>query len=288
MGIIGLLFSIYFLLLLVRAIIPDTGQISFNRPYRLIVRLTEPVITVLARIFPGRSRRPAPVLGMLLLVLLNGVLYSGDTGRESGFFSCGISRWAFVTTAPFWGVGKSFAHYFILIYRFLALLLAVTLLSPLTSASDQVSRLVKSLLQPVLNSPWRRWTAAAAIPVIVTSMIILLRELYQAVGWLEGEGINPAGAFLDSLALLVQLFTVVVYLLIFRAVISWFPAIRGAGGPLSWLEFFTEPFLRPFRRLGLSPGSIDLTPLAAIFVIIIGQKILLSILGEIYTALPGV
>ncbi len=287
MGIIGLLFSIYFLLLLIRALIPDTGQIAFNRPYRLIVKLTEPVVAFLARLFPGRTGRAAPILGILLLIIFHGVLYAGETGRESSLFPCGISRWVFVTAVPFWGVGKSFAHYSLLTYRFLSLLLAITILSPQASASDQVSRLAKSLLQPVLAPPWRRWMAAVALPVGATVMIIFLRELYQGVGWLGKEGINPVGAFLDSVALLIQLLTLIVYLLIFRAVISWFPAIRGYGGALSWLEFFTEPFLRPFRRMGLSLGSIDLTPLAAVFAIIITQKVLLGILGEIYTVFPG-
>ena len=82
MGIIETALSIYFILLLVRAVIPDTGQLTFNYPYRFIVKLTGPVVDNLAKIMGRSGRVGAPILGMLLLVILQGMFYAGATTQK--------------------------------------------------------------------------------------------------------------------------------------------------------------------------------------------------------------
>ncbi|GAI46068.1 unnamed protein product, partial [marine sediment metagenome] len=108
MGIIETVLSIYFILLLIRAVIPDTGQMTFNQPYRVIVKLTGPVVNNLAKITDRIGRVWAPILGMLLLVILQGAIYAGATTVQARIFDCGLTRWVFSSNRTFWGIGKSF------------------------------------------------------------------------------------------------------------------------------------------------------------------------------------
>ncbi len=284
MGLLGLLLSAYFILLLVRALVPDTGQMAFNQPYRLVVKLTEPVISFSARFLPARFRRLAALPAIGFLILLHGVLFTREAGPGAGEFTWGFIRWSFLTGRPFWGLGAGLAHYLVLSYRLFFFLLLIVLISP-GAAPDQVSRLIRSLLQPLFKLARDRRAAAIVLPLLFTAGMTVLWRLYRAAGWLEGEGAVLGRALVNSLVLPLQLATVIVYLIFFRALLSWFEATRRSTGPSVWLEHFVEPFLRPFRRLNLVLGTIDLTPLAAIFAILIARRILETVLFQVYRAL---
>ena len=284
MGFIGLLLSAYFVLLVIRAVVPDTGQMAFNQPFRLVVKLTEPVVAFSARLLPPRSRRLGALPAIGLLILLHGIVFMGESGPQAGVFTWGFSDWSFVTVRPFWGLGAAVAHYLVLSYRILAFLLLVVLISPDIS-SDQVSRLIRSLIQPLVRAARSRAAAAGLLPVLFTLVISGLWRLYLALGWLGGEGALILRTLIDSLVLPLQLTTLVIYLIFFQAILSWFDGGRRGGGPFSWLEFFVEPFLKPLRRLNLVLGRIDLTPLAAIVGLMIFRGVAERILFEIYRAL---
>ncbi|MDP8215419.1 MAG: YggT family protein [Candidatus Euphemobacter frigidus] len=287
MGLLEPVFSIYFVLLLIRAVIPDTGQMTFNQPYRLVIKITRPVVDFLSRVFSRQNITPAPVLGMLLIIFLQGLLYMGRSGSGTGVFFLGLSRWNFATTMPFWGMGQSIVYYLILLYRLYAFLLIIALISPLESASDQVSRLAKRIIQPVENVGRGRWPSLFILFISFTFLLTGLWKIYQVIGWLEPERLIPVKAGLDGIAIIIPLSWVIVFLIILRVVFSWFTRTRSSGGPLTWLGLFTEPFLRPFRRLNLAIGTIDLTPLVAILAVVIAGRVLSVIIGSAYFALPG-
>jgi len=282
MGIIETLLSIYFILLLIRAVIPDTGQLTFNHPYRFIVKLTGPGVNNLAKVLPRRGRVWAPVTGMLLLVILQGALYAGATTGQARIFNCGISVWVFHSSQAFWSMGKSFISYLVLIYRFYIFLLFISLVSPLSSSSDQISRLIKGIIRPLERSGPVR--AISPIIVIAGFYLILTAvwKVYQTIGWLGAEGMVTLKAGVDSIALLIQLISVIIFLIIVRAVMSWFDSSGRYTGWLSWLRLFSDPFMRPFRRLNLVFGGFDLTPIAAIFALYLIRKLSVIILVSLY------
>ncbi len=282
MGLVGLLLSVYFILLLIRALVPDTGQITFNQPYRMVVKLTEPAVAFFARLLPSRSRRRAAFPALGAVILLRGIILMGG---ESAIFSWGFTEWRFAAARPFWGVGCALAGYLVLVYQLFALLLLVILITPGSASFDQVSRLLRTLLQPLIRTARGRWPAAAALPLIFTAAMALLWSLYGALGWVEAAEMSVGKTLVNSLVIPLQLATVIIWLIIFRAILSWFDAARRSGGPFAWLELFVEPFLRPFRRFNLVLGRVDLTPLAAIVAIAVGRRILETILFEIYRAL---
>lgn len=283
MGLLGLLLSAYFILLLVRAAVPDTGQIAFNQPYRLVARLTEPVISFSARLLPGRFRRLAAFPAIGFLILLHGVVLMGETGPRAGILTWGFVRWVFATGQPFWGLGAALAHYLVLSYRVFAFLILVALISPEIS-SDQVSRLIRTVIQPLIRASRSLRSAAILLPIAFTLAMVGLWRLYGAAGWLGVEGAFAVRTLVNSLVPPLQLTTVIIYLILFQAVFSWFEGGRAAGA-FSWLESFVEPFLQPLRRFHLVWGRIDLTPLAAIAALMVFRLVVERILSEIFRAL---
>ncbi len=282
MGIIETALSIYFILLLIRAVIPDTGQLTFNHPYRFIVKLTGPVVNNLAK-FMGRGGRVwAPILGMLLLVIIQGMFYAGATTGEDRIFICGLTPWVFSSNIALWGIGKSLVSHLVLIYQVYALLLFISLVSPLASSSDQISRLIKAMIRPLERFRQNRVIAPAIVVVGFSLLLTVIWKIYQAVGWLRAEDMIPLKAGLDSIALLVRLISIIIWLIIARAIFSWFDSSGRYGGPLSWLKLFTDPFTRPFRRLNLVIGGFDLTPLAAILALYIILNLSMRILVSLY------
>jgi len=283
MGFIETLLSIYFILLLIRAVIPDTGQLTFNHPYRFIVKLTGPVVDNLSKLLPQRGRMWAPITGMLLLIVLQGALYAGATTGQARIFSCGISPWVFYSNRAFWGVGKSFISYLVLIYRFYFLLLFISLVSPLSSSSDQISRLIKGILRPLERYHQTRPIIPVVLVIGFSLILTGVWKIYQAVGWLGAEGMVPLKAGLNSIALLLPLISVIILLIIARVIISWleFKGVSSAAF-LSWLKLFSDQFLLPFKRLNLVFGGFDLTPLVAIFTLYLIRELSEIILVSLY------
>ncbi len=250
-----------------------------------MVRLTEPVIAFSARCLPRGAQRLAALPVLAAVLLLQGVLLMGESGPRAGIFTWGFTTWVFATGRPFWGVGAALARYLVLIYHFFVLLLLAVLITPDAASFDQVSRLVRTLLQPLIRIARGRWPAAAALPLVFTAAMVVLGKIYAAFGWISGEEMSIGRALVDSLVLPLQLATVIVWLIFFRAILSWFDAARRSSGPFVWLELFVEPFLRPFRRLHLVLGRVDLTPLAAIFALLVLRKIAEIVLLELYRTL---
>lgn len=284
-GLLGFLLSVYFILLLVRTLVPDTGQITFNQPYRLVVKLTEPVVAFSARNIPLRFRRLAALPPLAAVVLIQGIILMSETGPRAGIVVWGFTSWGFVTTRPFWGVGSALAGYLVLVYRLFALLLLVVLITPESASFDQVFRLIRTLLHPFIRAVRGRWTAVVVLPLAFTAAMALLWRLYGGIGWVRGEEMIIAKSLINSLVIPLQLATVIIYLIFFQAILSWFAAARRSSGPFIWMELFVEPFLRPFRRFNLILGRVDLTPIVVIVALLIIRKVTETILFEIYRTL---
>lgn len=68
-------------------------------------------------------------------------------------------------------------------------------------------------------------------------------------------------------------FTTALYVAILvRAILSWFP-LSPANPFLAFLTSITEPVLAPLRRIVPRVGFLDLTPLVAILLLLLIQKV---------------
>ena len=73
---------------------------------------------------------------------------------------------------------------------------------------------------------------------------------------------------------LAQFLSIYTVILIFRILLSWFPNINWFDPPFSILTQLTDPYLNLFRSFIPPLGGLDLSPMAAIFVLqIIGSLI---------------
>ncbi|HEY7061206.1 MAG TPA: YggT family protein [Chloroflexota bacterium] len=71
------------------------------------------------------------------------------------------------------------------------------------------------------------------------------------------------------------LFQVLIFAIVARALLSWFNL--GPGNPLVRILYdVTEPILAPLRRVIPTIGMIDITPIAAILLLELAQRLLLS------------
>lgn len=78
---------------------------------------------------------------------------------------------------------------------------------------------------------------------------------------------------------LVTFLNIYMVLMFVRILLSWFPNINWYDPPFSILSQLTDPYLNLFRSLIPPLGGIDLSPIIAIFVLQIGAKLLMGILG---------
>jgi YggT family protein len=282
MGLIELFLQFYFILFLVRLSVADTGQMAFNRLFSSIIRLTGPVLRFLEKAVP---RRLAPLLALALIVLLQGFL-SGNSGPAGRSLNVGLERWIFAARTPFWGVARSLASYLIFLYKFYAFFLLIALFSPLLTSPDQLSRLARKVVIPRDKGKAGLLILAACFALVLA----LLRALYQAGGLIAPilpAAAIPGFAVLSSFSCLLPLVQVFIILIIVRAILSWFAAAPRMGLLSDWIEFLTDPFILPFRRMGLRLGMIDLSPLAAIFALVIARRLLTYIILQLYLFLPG-
>ncbi len=85
------------------------------------------------------------------------------------------------------------------------------------------------------------------------------------------------GEILNGLAFIVQgIFTILMWIIIAQAVLTWL--LSPFHPYVQMLGQAAEPVLKPFRRLPLTVGNIDFSPLVAVVVLSVVKNILLRML----------
>ncbi len=77
-----------------------------------------------------------------------------------------------------------------------------------------------------------------------------------------------------------QLFNLIMFLMLVKVLLSWFPNINWYKEPFNSLKRFTDIFFEPFRRIIPPLGMIDISPILAFFVLGIVQQLLFVILRK--------
>lgn len=78
---------------------------------------------------------------------------------------------------------------------------------------------------------------------------------------------------------LINLLGTVLYIAIFaRVILSWFP-MQGTNPLVQVVFYVTEPILSPIRRVLPSMGTIDLSPMIAMILVLIIQTVLVQALA---------
>ncbi|MET1218709.1 MAG: YggT family protein [Glaciecola sp.] len=142
------------------------------------------------------------------------------------------------------------------------------------------SQFVVKATQPVIG-PLRRVipslgkfdTATFAFALLIAvSKVALISALFSS------SAFNPIGVFIvGSIALLKQALSLMFWMLILRAILSW---ISQGGNPIEMvIAQLTEPFLAPIRRIIPPLGGLDLSVLIAIIALQFIQILLQDVIG---------
>ena len=81
---------------------------------------------------------------------------------------------------------------------------------------------------------------------------------------------------------LVNVLEVLKWLIIARALMSWFVDPRSANPLVSWIRGVTDAILRPLASLLPSMGGMDLSPIVAILLIHLAQQAIATGPGAYY------
>jgi len=89
-----------------------------------------------------------------------------------------------------------------------------------------------------------------------------------------------------SIWILGPLLGVMIFLFIFRIVLTWYPQVDLNSFPFNVVAWPTEPFLRPSRKLIPPLGGVDITPIIWVGIfsllreILVGQQGLLHMIAS--------
>ncbi len=89
-----------------------------------------------------------------------------------------------------------------------------------------------------------------------------------------------AVSLLSLVAFLFQLFYV---LLIIRVILSWVPGINYSHPAVQFVFRLTSPVLNPIRRAVPPVGGLDLSPVVAILLLIIVQRVVMGLLVQAFS-----
>lgn len=85
---------------------------------------------------------------------------------------------------------------------------------------------------------------------------------------------------MDPVAVVQLLFRIVYLLLIVRVILSWVPGVNYYHPAVHFVYRVTSPILDPIRRLTPSAGGLDLSPLVAILLLELVQRVLIELINR--------
>ena len=84
-------------------------------------------------------------------------------------------------------------------------------------------------------------------------------------------------AFITFVDLLFQAFYI---LLLIRVILSWVPSIDPRHPAVQFVHRVTSPVLGPIRRAVPPVGGLDISPLVAILLLIVAQRLVVGLLTQ--------
>lgn len=73
-------------------------------------------------------------------------------------------------------------------------------------------------------------------------------------------------------------FTFYTFILLIRLLSSWFPSAQSFKA-IRWIHYYTEPYLKIFRKIIPPVGMMDFSPLVAFLALRIMEKMLLTLIS---------
>lgn len=245
---ITFIINLFILLFFLRIFIAESEQ--FDPVLGLIVQATKRVIIPLRTVLPWRQIAPACLVVIAALLVLKGLVVRSLPGTLQGFANTLFQLYVFIMV-----IIASYREY----YTNPITNFGQRMVNPIRAVAANVSRhlLTVNILSIVL------------LIVVHTVLTILLSSL----------GLKQA--IVLSLRLVIGLTTYFMFAIIINALLSW--VSPDPMNPIvQLLALISAPIVEPIRRV-IPPlaGAIDLSPMIAIFALMIGQNIALGLLASL-------
>ncbi len=159
--------------------------------------------------------------------------------------------------------------------RFLMQLASIDRFNPVVIATTKAT-LVIDLLSKTIPTVSKGRVNLAALVVIV---VLYLMKI-AGVAHLTGEGIySPVHLLLLTFVSMIQsLITFCRYLIFASIILSWVVMLSQSRSPyIDVIQDLAEPLLAPFRKILPDTGMIDLSPIVAIFALLMADMIMADI-----------
>ena len=249
MSLLITLIDIFVILTLVRLLI-RSNEAHFDPIYRLIYRLTDPLLRVSS--YAARTGFGQVLLSLAALLVLRGLLY-GSTAHSIPS-----------------GIGMSLLDFFRLLFQAYFVLWFVTTLSRWSYPSS-IQAMIDRAFHPFSRLSWRFRIRRKNYNLFVLVVIVLGYILVSAIirySLIQGNGL---AVFPD---VLVEAFFLLLGLFPFP---GFFSLVIIVGALLSWVNpdpsnsvvrviyGISEPLLQPFRRFIPNLGGFDISPIIALF-----------------------
>ncbi len=241
------------ILLLVRLIIKP-NEAYFHPIYRLIYRITDPVLVPARAITSGVGK--AVVLSLVALLVLRGLVYVGMG-----------------STSLLSGIGLSFHSLFKLLFQVYMILWFVSVLSERAFGSATLNFIQRAFL-PLHRVSGRfgvqrrhfHLFAFLFLWILYGLVSLVIRYALEAHSPVGASSVTPLSGFVEGLILIIGLFPFPGFfslIIVVGALMSWVspdpsnPIVQAIYG-------ISEPLLQPFRRYVPLIGGIDVSPIVAL------------------------
>jgi YggT family protein len=246
-SLIGLVINIYIILLFVRMFLVESER--YDALLGMVFRATDPVVAPLGTALRSRRVDLATALGIVVLLLLKGMIW-GSIPRTL----------------------QSFADTLFTIYVFIIIIIAgyrEYYTNPIASFGQRMVNPVRAIAANFSRSLTAVNILSVVLLVILHSIVTLILDSMTGV---MGT-VSVKAAVLNSLSMIIDLTRYFVYIIIINALLSWV-----SPDPLNpvvqLLALVSAPIIEPIRRV-VPPiaGAIDISPMIAIFLLIIANNI---------------
>ena len=245
---ITFIIDIFIILFFLRIFIAESER--FDPVFGLIFQATNRVIIPLRTALPWRQVAPACLVVIAGLLILKGLVLQSIPRTLQGFASTLFQIYVFIMII----IATYREHY----------------TNPLTNFGQRMVNPIRALAANVSQR-------LPTVNILSIALLIVLHTVLTVL--LSGLGVKES--IILSLSLGIGLTTYFIWIIIINALLSW--VSPDPMNPIvQLLALLSAPIVEPIRRV-IPPlaGAIDLSPMIAIFALMIGRGFALSLLASI-------
>lgn len=253
------LIHIYCFMLFMRILFKESSEFYFHPVMRFIFRATDPVLMFLKKNKIARTMIH-PLLAIMFFLLIKSLLIQTSGAKQLSLGNIFITSLIQFTSFTF----KFYLFSFWMVFSSISFRIYDDIINLIQMIIDQTVQKFRIFRKNLSSSSNMGLTFLSLLIIFFIVYVLLIVSLLL----LNKESLmKPVFIFVMPIKYLFQNFiscaSLLPMLMFIRILLSWFAPPRTT--PLMLLLCATEPILAPFRRLNLSIGMFDFSPIIAFF-----------------------